>query len=290
MAIEQRIVHDYYYEQELVFRLGYVNHQQAVPLMKLHDHGCMYEFVYMKKGIQPYYVEDGKFIVNHNEVFFTRPYEPHNTGLYPEEVSVLYYLIINLALISKMNVFSSADEYVYINSCFSKKKDRIFQASPMLPNAFKRFLECFNTSDRHFETRIRNALSDVLIALMTPASSVKSSQICSLEESLQYIHNHLEENIYVPSLATIQNMSVAAYSKHFVQIMGISPAEYVLKQKIEKAKDLLTTTDLSITEIAYKYGFSSSQYFSTAFKRICALTPSQFRKSVLGNNGNINNT
>ena len=55
---------------------------------------------------------------------------------------------------------------------------------------------------------------------------------------------------------------------------------YILKKKIEKARSLLLETKLSITAIAFQCGFSSSQYFATAFKRFCRMTPSQFRESM----------
>ncbi|MBR4058294.1 MAG: helix-turn-helix transcriptional regulator [Lachnospiraceae bacterium] len=278
MASEQRKVYNYYHENSFLFRLGYVKHWKASQPLELHDHGNMFEFVYIERGAQTYCMAGRDYIVSHDEIFFTRPYELHDTGSYLEEVSALYYLIIDFSLLPVLNIFATAEEYAYINKFFLQKEDRVFKASPKLSHAFKRLLNCFGESDRHVDTHIRNALSEVLIGLSTPLPSVQPSHVLSINKSLQYIHEHLEEDIYVAALAEMQGMSVSTYNKYFVQTTGIPPAEYVLKQKIESAKELLAFTSLSVTEIAHKYSFHSSQYFSTAFKRICMITPSQFRK------------
>ena len=86
--------------------------------------------------------------------------------------------------------------------------------------------------------------------------------------------------IYVKELPLLDHMSLATYHKYFLKTMGLPPAEYIQKKKIEKARELLADTDLSVTEIAYRYGFSSGQYFATVFKRFCCVTPTQFRKNI----------
>ena len=68
----------------------------------------------------------------------------------------------------------------------------------------------------------------------------------------------------------------------FRQEVGQSPGEYILRAKIERARDLLADTDLSVTDIAYSLSFSSAQYFATAFKRLTRATPTSFRRSLKG--------
>lgn len=157
-------------------------------------------------------------------------------------------------------------------------ENRIYKASSNLPNALKQLLNCFSVQDIHFHTKIRNSLSDVLIALATPDTAQTPYLPASLNKSLAYIEEHLTEAIQVAELPLLENMSLSSYHKKFVQLTGLSPAEYILKMKIETAKELLASTDMSVTDIAYKYGFSSSQYFATVFKRFCYLTPTEFRK------------
>ena len=68
-------------------------------------------------------------------------------------------------------------------------------------------------------------------------------------------------------------------SNLFSKSEGITIEKYIIKQKIEKAKELIKYNELSLSEIAYQLGYSSSQYFTNQFKKITKLTPSAYKKS-----------
>lgn len=60
--------------------------------------------------------------------------------------------------------------------------------------------------------------------------------------------------------------------------MGCSPIEYLIRYRMEKAKELLIATDLTVTEIALSSGFETVSYFDRAFKKAFGTTPKAFRK------------
>ena len=68
-------------------------------------------------------------------------------------------------------------------------------------------------------------------------------------------------------------------SKLFSEVEGLTIEKYVILQKVEKIKELLVYNELSISEIAYKMNYSSSQHLSRQFKSITGLTPSEFKSS-----------
>jgi AraC-like DNA-binding protein len=68
------------------------------------------------------------------------------------------------------------------------------------------------------------------------------------------------------------------FRKMFKQYTGISPAQYQIQLRIMRAKELLMTTDLNITEIAYQLNFEDGGCFSTFFKNKEGITPSEFRE------------
>lgn len=278
MIKEYRKVYDYHYHNQFLFRLGHARFQKAHPPIPLHEHGNMTEFVFLEKGTQNYQTIDKVYTVQQGEVFFTKPNEPHSTGILPEEISVIYYLIVDLCLVSEIDAFIYQSEYSRIENYFLNIHSRIFKPSPRLKMEFNRLLEIFAHPDIHFDTRIRNALAEVLIALSTLPSPEKNISTREIESSMTYIQENLNNIIHISDLAQMENMSLSAYKKKFVQVTGIPPGEYILQQKIKKSKELLLSTQLSITEIAFEYGFSSSQYFATVFKRLCYMSPSEFRK------------
>jgi AraC-like DNA-binding protein len=68
------------------------------------------------------------------------------------------------------------------------------------------------------------------------------------------------------------------FRRIFKEYTGISPAQYQIQQRIMRAKELLTTTHLNISEIAYQLNFESSGQFATFFKNKEGITPSEFRE------------
>ena len=84
-------------------------------------------------------------------------------------------------------------------------------------------------------------------------------------------------------LADNMNMNYNKISRIFKSSTGITVEKYLLKLKVEKAKELLIFGGISITEIAWILGYSSSQNFSTVFKRETGKTPLQYHHAALPN-------
>ncbi len=98
-----------------------------------------------------------------------------------------------------------------------------------------------------------------------------------LLQVLDYIHDHLEQDIKLADLAKLLGMSQFHFSHLFKQAIGIAPYQYLLKQRIERAKQLLKQTDQSVMEIAFSCGFSSHSHLSKQFRQITGLTPTAYR-------------
>ncbi|NER78551.1 MAG: helix-turn-helix transcriptional regulator [Leptolyngbya sp. SIO1D8] len=94
-----------------------------------------------------------------------------------------------------------------------------------------------------------------------------------------YIHAHLDQSIKLADLANVAGMSQFHFSRMFKQSMGISPHQYLLKQRVEQAKGLLKQSKLAIAEIALQCGFNSQSHLSKHFREATGMTPSSYRKS-----------
>jgi AraC-like DNA-binding protein len=73
------------------------------------------------------------------------------------------------------------------------------------------------------------------------------------------------------------NLSCSGFHNRFLKETGFSPHEYITRRRIELAKEQITTTNKTLTDIAYDCGFPTSQHFAGIFKRHTGLTPSDFR-------------
>lgn len=101
-----------------------------------------------------------------------------------------------------------------------------------------------------------------------------------LLQVLEYINEYLEQDIKLADLAKLLEMSRFHFSRLFRQSIGISPHQYLLQQRIERAKQLLKQTDKPIVEIALMCGFNSHSHLSKQFKQLTSLTPKAYRASL----------
>ena len=92
------------------------------------------------------------------------------------------------------------------------------------------------------------------------------------------IREALESNLTIQEIADERSMSYSNFRKLFKEYTGLSPAVYQQDLKLQRAKELLSTTDLSVKEIAYRLNFDSPDYFSAKFKIKTGRKPSEMRR------------
>ncbi|WP_392530594.1 helix-turn-helix domain-containing protein [Nostoc sp. C117] len=100
-----------------------------------------------------------------------------------------------------------------------------------------------------------------------------------LKEVVDYIHNHLEQNLTLDELAETVQLSPHHFCRLFKQSTGFSPHQYVIVSRVERAKQLLLQRKMAIAEVAIACGFSHQSHFNRHFKRLLGVTPKAFRKS-----------
>jgi AraC family transcriptional regulator len=98
-----------------------------------------------------------------------------------------------------------------------------------------------------------------------------------LLQVIEYVDEHLDQDIKLIELATLLDMSQFHFSRLFKQSLGTSPYQYLLCQRIERAKQLLKQTDAPITEIAFQCGFNSHSHLSKQFRQTTGVTPTAYR-------------
>lgn len=99
-----------------------------------------------------------------------------------------------------------------------------------------------------------------------------------LQRALRWFEDHFEEPVTAAQLVEVSGMSGTRFNELFTESFGTSPKDYVLRTKVARSERLLAGTSDSITEIAHRLGFSSSQYFASVFRRYLGVSPSQYRR------------
>ncbi|HJD46358.1 MAG TPA: helix-turn-helix domain-containing protein [Candidatus Mediterraneibacter norfolkensis] len=100
-----------------------------------------------------------------------------------------------------------------------------------------------------------------------------------LNLAIQYMSEHLTEKISVTDIASSAFLSTYHFVRSFKKQMGLTPYEYLITLRINKAKDLLISTEDPLDIIAVNSGFTDSKNLIYNFKRIVSLTPGEYRKS-----------
>ena len=98
-----------------------------------------------------------------------------------------------------------------------------------------------------------------------------------LNRVLEYISAHLGNEIRLEALASIAGMSQHHFGELFRRSTGVSPHQYVIGQRVERGKQMLRDTDLSILEIGLAIGFADHSHFTKTFRRIARVTPREYR-------------
>jgi AraC-like DNA-binding protein len=123
------------------------------------------------------------------------------------------------------------------------------------------------------------------ITTPTPEFKYRGLTHTQLQQVLNYIQTHLdsaeptlrERDLSLTELAEVINISPTYFASLFKQAMAVSPHQYVIQQRVEQAKLMLSKTDLEIADIALQVGFSSQSHLTQHFKRFTGKTPKQIR-------------
>ncbi len=99
----------------------------------------------------------------------------------------------------------------------------------------------------------------------------------SLKLVLKYIDLYLDQNLTLDELAQQVNFSRSYLCYRFKQITGISLHQYIIRQRVYRAKGLLESSSISLSEIAVYCGFYNHSHLTRAFKRLLGVPPSAFR-------------
>ena len=126
---------------------------------------------------------------------------------------------------------------------------------------------------------IFNQLLFSAIKSLSSKSSDKSRMSETIKRSIDYIQENSDQKLSLSDICTSLNISVFYFSHLFKNEVGLTPNQYVIKSKMERAKTLLINTNKTISEIAGLVGFDNCMYFSNVFKKHFSISPRAYRKT-----------
>ena len=114
--------------------------------------------------------------------------------------------------------------------------------------------------------------------------NLDGQQVLIKDSCFHEVEDFIENNLHNPSLISTSslaerfNYSPSQFSRRFKAVSNKSVKEYITDLKIKKAKELLRTINLSISDIAYQLGYANPFYFTTVFTKCNGISPSAYRR------------
>lgn len=153
-------------------------------------------------------------------------------------------------------------------------------SSTSTKNAMMQLIHNFRLPGRMSETEQSQRIHRLLCELIVlPSTVLPPSGEDPVSQVVDFITQHLFEDISVADIAASVSLSPSHLSRLFKMQTGFSPHEFITLRRIDAAKELLLTTDLSIKQIAYQVGYHSEANFITSFSGKSGITPAAFRKN-----------
>lgn len=269
-------------------RFRYV--RAADPLaQQQHDRWLILQFVL--SGQQHIVVEGEEKIVRGGEMIRILPGQRYGTGVWHEQRGEMAWLILQVKPMPRGPALGMKADAV--RSIYAMLADPAAPAVvAMAQDAMGLLSSAFEWWERKEDAIGREMIRNRISALVLGAASVLSespSQAADQanEQRIRKVLGWMEKNLDVEAnseeLADIAGLSLAGFHLHFKRVTGSSPKDYWLRLRIEQAaKRLLKCSSLSVTDVAHEFGFSSSQYFSTVFRRYMGVSPGGYREKHAG--------
>ena len=251
-----------------------------------------YEMVYMKKGFAVIEIAGQPVSLGPNDIVIIKPMQFHKFIVKSEngcEFIVLNFKFENkingeyseIPLEDFLNFLSSRETGSYIALKVSQRNEIILllnrilkeRESGELGSEFLNYLlvlELFVLLSRALKMEWENSIK---------TKSPKLKELIGI--SVNFIHTNFERDISLGDIARFVFLSPSYFTRAFKEETGMSPINYLLKVRIERAKELLADTGLKISDIALSVGFSNQQRFNEMFKKYAHLTPLQYRKKSM---------
>lgn len=248
-----------------------------------------YEMVYMKKGYAVFEISGQPVNLGPNDIVIIKPLQYHKFIVKSEsgcEFIVLNFTFENrisgefseIPLEDFLNFVSSKETGPYITLKVSQKNEIVILLNRIVKERessepgsdflnYLLVLELFVLLSRALKMEWENSIK---------SKSPKLKELIGI--SVNFIHTNFERDISLGDIAKFVFLSPSYFTRAFKEETGMSPINYLLKVRIDRAKELLSDTGLKISDIALSVGFSNQQRFNEMFKKHTSLTPLQYRK------------
>lgn len=262
-----------------------------------HSNHKYYEMVYVKKGISAFEIEGIKTTICPNDIIIIKPHKIHTLKV--QEGSTCEFIVLHFSFTRR----NSSDGITYPSEIPIEDFINFFtgqHTGPFLKIKVNHKNDIITLLNRIvIEQSEENFGSEFLVHLLILELFVMISRVLKLEWersiledspqqkelvnlAVQFIKNHYERDINLNDICGYVFLSPSYFARIFKKETGYSPISFLINTRIERAKELLESSEEKASEIALSVGFSTQQRFNETFKKITGMTPLEYRKKMRG--------
>ena len=256
-----------------------------------HSH---YEMVYAKKGISTFEIEGIKTTLGPNDIIIIKPNKGHTLRVPDNSTCEFIVLHFSFAAVNKkgglylsdisledfINFFTGNHTGPFFKLKVNQKNDIITllnrivveQAEEKFGSGFLvhlLILELFVMISRTLKLEWERSITD---------DNPKQKELVHI--AVQYIKDYFERDINLNDICGYVFLSPSYFTRIFKREIGFSPISFLIKTRIDRAKELLVQTDEKASDIALSVGYANQQRFNETFKKITGMTPIEYRKKI----------
>ncbi|WP_422351564.1 helix-turn-helix domain-containing protein [Flagellimonas sp.] len=255
------------------------------------------EFHFLESGSMPYAQEDKEVLLKPNYLTITRPWEVHKVGNPFVGMGKFYWVILDLGVRRPHQEWQWPDWVTLTPDDLNRLTTILRQNDQSILKTNREVRDCFIALGKAIDadesgsnaSKIRLLINYLLILILDLVDTDDIILNESLTESsrsvnffLKELENSLAENWTIEEMSQSAGVGVTRFTYHCKQITNLTPMRYLMMRRLELSKKmLLEEEELTITEVAYRTGFTTSQYFSSVFKKHEKCTPNQYRQKHL---------
>lgn len=257
--------------------------------MEQPNHHDNYEMVYIKRGMAVFEIGDQPVPIGANDIIIIKPGQPHRFSV--DSDNGCEFIVLNFKFQNSIDGhFSQVPIGDFLNFVTGKESGSFIKLKVSQKN------EIVILMNRILKERQSNEIgNDLLECLMVMELFVLISRALKMEwenniktrspkvkeliqVAVNYINNNYERDISLGDIAHFVFLSPSYFTRAFKEEVGMSPINYLLKTRIERAKELLKETQMKVSDIALGVGFANQQRFNEIFKKYTGITPLHYRK------------
>ena len=243
----------------------------------------MTQVTYVVEGTIDFLVDGQVYPVNKGELIINRPDQVFGAlnDTFPPSKTIFFKIDTSEAIDGWNENFR-----ILFQNFLSVLKDPHTCPSKEFYSIFLKVLNEHRNKDSMSQLKSRLYFQELLISIYEsyneclPSQTLNTLNAADVELINDYIITNIHRKIYTQELADRVGLSESYFRVIFFQSFGYSPNDYLVKKRIDVAKQLLLQPNKNIIDIAFELGFSSSQYFSNTFKKLTGFRPKDYKKAL----------